>query len=103
MKEFKLPNAWYIKVTLENKLVLEKWRWPGRIDLFLELNQVVGITDYNQKGHNPETSTDCFNNFQITYDQFVKYVLNQELTLEKEIKKENLNYLIDLFKELNIN
>lgn len=103
MEEFILPNAWYIKVTLENKLILERWRWPEHIDLFLELDQIVGMTDYNLKGHNPETSTVCFNNFQITYDQFKEHVLNQELLLNKEVKKENLNYLIDLFKELNIN
>lgn len=106
---FKLPDNWHILVTDENAEDVLRWRFE-RIyndkDKITFKNHLVGMTiNYNgtlyEKGHNSKddiTDPDGHYDFgiEITYEQFKKYVLNQD------INKEDYTYLIKLFKKHNI-
>lgn len=84
MKSFTLPPRWYVVVTEENREVLQKWRWPND-NYHLEPGKIVGIPEsgdngkfeLNHRGHNPKGSTTEFGDFEITYEQFKKYVLKE--------------------------
>jgi len=106
---FKLPDNWHILVTDENAEDVLTWRFQdsyNHSDKITFKNHLVGITiNYNgtlyEKGHNSKddiTDPDGYYDFgiEITYEQFKKYVLNQD------INKEDYTYLIKLFKKLKI-
>lgn len=108
-KPFKLPDNWHIIVTDENAEDVLTWRFQdsyNHSDKITFKNHLVGITiNYNgtlyEKGHNSKddiTDPDGHYDFgiEITYEQFKKYVLNQD------INKEDYTYLIKLFKKLKI-
>ena len=108
-KPFKLPDNWHIIVTDENAEDVLTWRFQdsyNHSDKITFKNHLVGITiNYNgtlyEKGHNSKddiTDPDGYYDFgiEITYEQFKKYVLNQD------INKEDYTYLIKLFKKLKI-
>ena len=90
----KLPKEWCIKVTEENLEVLNEWRTHHT----LTENQIGGFLLYpgceNAVGYYVEET--IFS--QISFDEFKKYVLNQEVV---EIQ-EDYSYLNELFKKLNI-
>jgi len=106
---FKLPDNWHILVTDENAEDVLTWRFE-RIyndkDKITFKNHFVGMTlnhegTQYEKGHNPKDEVkDSEGHYdfgiEITYEQFKKYVLNQD------INKEDYTYLIKLFKKLKI-
>ena len=103
-KKFVLPENFYIRVTEENQPVLAKWLEMSHPH-YLTSAHIAGITLKNNgfgKGYNPagriknnDPNGYDFGN-EITYIQFKKYVLNQE------VDKEDYSYLIKLFKRWNI-
>ena len=106
---FILPKNWHIIVTEENAEDVLKWRFE-RIyndkDKITFKNHFVGMTlnredTQYEKGHNPKDKVkDSEGHYdfgiEITYEQFKKYVLNQD------INKEDYTYLVKLFKKHNI-
>ena len=79
--EFVLPERWWVRVTKENIDVLKQWRFNNTISR-LEIGWVVTMA-YNGHGvnkeHNDEPYTDNYDfGVEITYEQFLKYVLKQE-------------------------
>ena len=81
-KEFILPETWYVKVTEENKKVLSNWK-----GCTVEVDRIVGMCKWFcsnkiERGHNLATITNDSNytfGEEITYEQFLKYVLKQEI------------------------
>jgi len=109
IEKFFLPPNWHIIVTKENAEEVLRWRFKNSYkneDKITFKNHLVGMTiDYDgtlyEKGHNPKDKVkdpDGHYDFgiEITYEQFKKYVLNQD------INKEDYTYLIKLFKKHNI-
>lgn len=84
-KLFILPPRWYVVVTEENAEVLSRWRWPSDSHK-LGPGQITGICETGDngqlhprnRGHNPRQSTSSFGDFEITYEQFQKYVLKED-------------------------
>jgi len=107
IEKFFLPPNWHIIVTKENAEEVLRWRFEENYldrDKVIYLDNLVGMTiNYDgtlcEKGHNSKddiTDPDEHYDFGITYEQFKKYVLNQD------INKEDYTYLIKLFKKLKI-
>jgi hypothetical protein len=107
--KFILPEAWYVKVTDDNVDVLSRWRFGNDYNK-LDNTKLVGINKwfnkYNQiykleKGHNPygvSSSEDYDFGIEITYNQFLKYVLNQEISE----RKQDYNYIIAILEKYSI-
>jgi len=108
-KHFVLPDCWYIIVTKENLRDCFKWRFSETTfeehpDWLIPDKHLVGITKCTystgtllDKGHNDKKDiiSDSYNfGIEITYDQFKRYVLNQQ--------KQDYSYLIKLFEQWNI-
>jgi hypothetical protein len=94
MEEYVFPeNNWYIKITDENREVLNNWKikqtWSDSLYAGYTYDYV-----YSDGRGGPG-----WGGVEITFDQFKKYVLKEE---ESQPISENLDYLIPLFKELNI-
>lgn len=92
-KKFVLPKCWYIQLTEENREDVIKWHktkdeWSRAYTLESYYGLKNGIRDAWQVGHLPENSN------VITYNQFKKYVLNQQ--------EENFSYLDKLLSKWNI-
>lgn len=97
--DFVLPKYWYVVITEENAEILTKWRGARNL---LKVGQVVGIAIDGSKGHNPLYSTDCFHNFEITFEQFKKYVLKEdtdEFVLPDKWYIKGSDELSDLYSE----
>ena len=81
----KLPDRWYCVVTKENQNILSKWRFSNNYDK-LEIESITGICNkYNRKHHNPknEIRGDIYDfGIEITFEQFKKWVLKEELKFE---------------------
>lgn len=88
-----IPKKWIIKITSENKSILQKYTY---------CNQPLGY-NYTINGYYGNT---CLGDYEkqedeveITFEYFMRYIVNKESFITK---KENLNYLITLFKKLGI-
>lgn len=94
-KKFVLPDCWYIQLTEENQEDVIKWHkaLPRGFGDVYNIHSYYGIqnngkSDAWTNGHLPENSN------VITYNQFKKYVLNQQ--------EENFSYLDKLLSKWNI-
>lgn len=85
---FTLPKNWHIVVTEENAEDVLKWRFENSYsskDNQTFLNNIVGICEEEFgyfKGHNLKTDIigDTYNfGIEITFNQFVRYVLNKKI------------------------
>lgn len=102
INDFVLPNAWYVICTVENRELLENWRFNKQSRYSLLTGTFVGmyrtddsvhhnnLIDTFYKGHtisgNPK-GVDYDFGIQITTEQFIKYVLKEEvIIIEKPIK-----------------
>ena len=102
--DFVLPEAWYVVVTKENSQALASWRLGENADVRSFNGKIIGLSKNTHgedisfsKEHNPVGAIKGDNydfGQEITFDQFKKYVLFEE--------PEDLTYLIDFFKKLNI-
>jgi len=103
-EEFILPEAWYVKVTEENKKVLADWR---KIDEYLlDTTKIVGMCKWInsntiEKGYNPAIHSNDSNYYtfgeEITYKQFLKYVLKQETKINMKSFKITRNQFKQLY------
>ena len=108
--DFKLPKNWHCVITENNKQILSKWRFGENSMFGLEtyIDGYVGMVLWNtgrlEKGHNKDlgdknlVSLGYFYGEEITFEQFKKYVLNEDITIEPE----DYSYLIRLLKKLEI-
>jgi len=96
MKDFVLPKYWYIEVNDENRDLLIKWRK----DRLMICDDISGYKFINSSGAGVVGML-VFVGWLITTEQFKSHVLKLDITIEKEII-ENFDYLIKLFKKLNI-
>lgn len=92
-KKFVLPETWYIQLTEENREDVIKWHktkdeWSRAYTLESYYGLKNGNRDAWKIGCLPENSN------LITYNQFKKYVLNQQ--------EENFSYLDKLLEKWNI-
>lgn len=84
IEEFVLPENWWVRVTEENKEVLNKWRGIE----CLQIGQLTGMCKQASgnitKEHNPVASTKSLGKYgfdfgeEITYEQFKQYVLMEK-------------------------
>lgn len=98
MKKFVLPDTWYVKVTKENQNILSEWRFDKSPNYKLSIGSITGMYRWEyhiSKEHNLTVNENWEN--EITYNQFLKYVLKA-----KGIKyvKPNYSHLIKLLKKL---
>lgn len=103
--DFILPNKWYIKITDNNREIVNNWK----------IKQIPNKNLYD----NIEFKYVCYGGYgwiqsqavlvrfgvgayeKITTEQFITHVLKQQFD-DTPKQLENLDYLIPLFKELNI-
>jgi hypothetical protein len=98
MGEYVFPeNNWYIEITDENREVLNNWKIKQNYSDSLYNNPQYKYV-YCDGLEADVVGGGLF--FEITFDQFKKYVLKEEQI--STIVNEDLSYLISLFKELNI-
>jgi len=79
-EEFVLPEKWFIKITDENKEVLNEWKRNTKFKQTITEKESFVVEDGGMYG----TKYWSDNKTEITFEQFKKYVLKQE-TMEKEI------------------
>ncbi len=102
--DFILPKNWYVIINHFNVDVLSKWRFGSdSSSLQNYIGGLVGISLWNngdlEKGHNPKGNRAIKTHeydfgLEISFDQFRKYVLKEEII--EEHNDENLDYLIKL-------
>ncbi len=103
---FVLPEKWHLLVDEENLKDASYWirnkEFNYDDDCYL-LDHIIGSTNGWSKEWNPKqfikTGTYDFG-IQITYSQFLKYVL--KIKSSQSTKKENNKYLVAILKKLNI-
>ena len=99
MKTPKLPTKWAVKRTCENSKILNKWN--NEHPLFEEQKRMfaISICDidyfYNDEQHS-NTLLDGY--IEITFDQFLKHVLKQNV----KIKYNKLLFILNFIKDYGI-
>lgn len=98
-EEFVLPEKWHVVVTKDNQEILSDWRGTN-----VPIGYIVGIDYFNgnkySRGHSPKNQIKG-NSFdfgvEITFDQFKKYVLKDDIKepSEEEFKVGDILYLSD--------
>ncbi len=99
--DFVLPEKWYIEITDDNREIVNNWKIRQQFNESLLNNLNYKYVDCNGRvdylGPRRDSGWFCL----ITTEQFIEHVLHQSIS-KSESKKENLDYLIPIFKELNI-
>jgi hypothetical protein len=77
MKEYELPEQWYIKITDDNKKIVNDWK------IQQEYNDDLFRENYVHVGYDGCGYWEIFNDkeiyIEITTDQFIQYVLKQDV------------------------
>ena len=90
---FVLPERWHVVVTKENQAILANWKGINDIEM-LPIGYICGICGLlNEKGHNPANMIKSTYNspfaydfgVEITFDQFKKYVLKENVDIKPEV------------------
>ena len=78
--KFVLPKTWYVTVTKENIDVLSKWRFD-RKESCLQVGYIVGMYKWDENRISKEYNDTPDSNWEneITFDQFKKYVLKENM------------------------
>jgi len=91
VKEFVLPEKWYIECNEENQDIVSNWRGDFR-DFKIPIGGVAGMYDWGtriSKEHNIDATPRENWGTEITFEQFKKYVL-KEIDWSKATKEELL-------------
>lgn len=99
-KDFTLPEKWYIEITDDNREIVNNWKVKQVYNDSLFDNLSYRYVDYEGHGWRM-LGVGGVGLFLITTEQFIEHVLHQTSN-KTESKKENLDYLIELFNNLNI-
>jgi hypothetical protein len=93
MKKFKLPIKWAVKRTLDNSVILNEWNNNHPLFNKQKRTEAHYICDedyfYNDQAHSGELLNEYT---EITYEQFLEYVLTQT------IQKPKYNRLLFILK-----
>lgn len=95
MPGFILPERWCLKIDDENRSIVNNWR-----------RNIVKYEDFDcsydyicQEGSGVRS---FFSLLEITTSQFVQFVLKEPYTTNIPTIKEDMSYLVNIFKRLNI-
>lgn len=103
---FILPNKWFIRINDNNRDIVNSWKILQRHyneNLFSNLRwNIVRESGAGAMFNNDGFNKEMLERTEITTEQFQKYILGIEIQEEKEIINENYDYLIAIFKKLNI-
>lgn len=91
-------NNWHLEINDYNRDIVNNWR----INIMKFSNEPCGYQYINYNGAGVGEGWSCRLEALITTDQFKEYVLNIQPITNQYALFENLDYLIDLFKKLNI-
>jgi hypothetical protein len=101
-----IPEKWYVLYSNEKEFnVIKKnlkkdWSYyEGEGFGYTNINQDNNWVDFSSNFNNKEF-LDKERALQLSFEDFEKYIIRKEPFVKP--KKENLNYLITLFKKLNI-
>lgn len=102
-ENFLLPKPWFILIDDDNREVINNWKIKqsykdNLYETFYNIVHCNGSGDWIEKY---DIKRYEISKRRITFEQFQKYVLGIEIE-KKEIINENYNYLIAIFKKLNI-
>jgi len=99
IKEFVLPESWYIRLTKDNLNIITDWfNTFAKLNRNPSLGSYVGKANKNTKGVVLENGyayfcdSKCFDT-EITFDQFKKYVLKETTEIPKEVIPEYVELL----------
>ena len=99
-EEFVLPEKWCVKTTLSNKNILQDYLQNNIINYpeYLKTWEVINDRYFHNKGHGYEgghSSYKIFDGFiEITFEQFKKYVLKEDVKEESLLEKAKRLYPI---------
>lgn len=95
MKEFILPNRWYIKITDENRDIVDSWKKEQYYkDSLYENAPYDKYVDWEGAGKTERWTTQ---GVEISLEQFLEHVLKQS-----PVEEQSYDYLIPILKKLNI-
>ena len=101
-ESFVLPEYWYLKIDNDNINLITKWR----LEHFNLTNDISNYYCVYNNGEKERTRRNgawvppLRTHDSLSSEQFIKYVLKEEVSTS--IINEDLSYLIELFKKLNI-
>lgn len=98
---FLLPEKWYIEITDDNREIVNNWKVKQQYNNNLLDNLFYKYVDCEAAGWVVRVDELRSSYTLITTEQFIEHVLHQKIN-KTESKEENLDYLISLFKNLNI-
>lgn len=75
MEEYKLPEKWYIEITDENKQIINDWKIKQTFNLPIDTYKSIKYVTYN--GWEDSWPRDASS--KITTEQFIQYVLKQDM------------------------
>ena len=101
MDNFILPEKWYIKITDDNREIVNNWKVKQQYNKSLLDNLSYKYVDQDGWVVAPWEVGRLDGYALLTTDQFIEHVLHQKIN-KSESKEENLDYLISLFNNLNI-
>lgn len=100
MKEYKLPEEWYIEITDENKQILNDWKIQQPFNQPIDSYKSIKYVTYNGCGA-PVPPYEAAS--KITTEQFIQYVLKQDVFPKNWVIKINEDNLKIVHKWLNHN
>lgn len=101
MKEYKLPEEWYIKITDENKQILNDWKIQQFFNYPIDTYKSIKYVTYNGCGA-PTPPYEAAS--KITTEQFIQYVLKQDMfpknwAIRQNACQEACDWLNDNYRE----
>jgi len=91
VKEFVLPDKWYVRLTIENKSAIENWRTCGTMRStagYIHSEYPKGTIGYITRLEPLE------GHVEITNEQFFKYVIKEPLATITKLPFGNLEFTI---------
>lgn len=80
MKEYKLPEEWYIEITDENKQILNDWKIQQLFNQPIDSYKSIKYVTYNGRGAPVGPGSGAiFPYSEITTNEFIQYVLKQDV------------------------
>ncbi len=77
-EEFILPDVWYVKVTEENKDILTKWKMDVSCGRYCNPAHRYFYVGHNGEGINTLEESRWEKSIEISFEQFMEYVLKKE-------------------------
>ena len=98
MDDFILPDTWCIKITEDTRKIINNWKIKQPVlndDLFENLQ-------YTYVNHDGGGTDQPYRKQELSIEEFIQYVLKQEIEVKQASIKEDTSYLINFLKQNNI-